>query len=240
MRLVQVTDCHLLADPEAPSRKGFPLRQLHAVLECVRRLRPDMLLVSGDISQDETAASYRHASAAFGALDCPWFWLPGNHDNPRLMAEQHEIYDDVDLGQWRLLMLDSRLTGQAHGELGQARLQALAMKLEEDERPTLLAMHHPPLEIGSEWMDSIGLCDREALWQTLAAYAQVRAIFCGHIHQAFAKQHGEVAVYGCPATTDQFLGDSKSFAIDEASRPGFRVIDIEGEKLTTWVERVDI
>lgn len=240
MRLVQVTDCHLLADPGARSRKGFPLRQLEAVLECAKKLRPDMLLVSGDISQDETAASYRHASAAFGAFDCPWFWLPGNHDHPRLMAEQHAIHDEVDLGQWRLLMLDSRVSGQPYGELGQAQLQALALKLEEDERPTLLAMHHPPLEIGSEWMDSIGLGDREALWQTLAAYAQVRAILCGHIHQAFAKQHGEVAVYGCPATTDQFLGGSALFAIDEASRPGFRVIDLEGDNLMTWVERVDI
>ena len=33
MRLIQITDCHLLADPRGTSRKGFPLRQLQAVVE---------------------------------------------------------------------------------------------------------------------------------------------------------------------------------------------------------------
>lgn len=244
MRLIQVTDCHLHADPEARSRSGFPLRQLHAVLEHVRRQRPDVLLVTGDISEDETPASYRHAAEAFSAMECPWFWLPGNHDHPHSMAEQHPIHDDIDLGRWRLLVLDTQVSGQPHGELGQAQLQGLAERLEHDDRPTLLAMHHPPLEVGSAWMDAIGLMDREALWQTLAAYPQVRAILCGHIHQAFASRHslreGEVAVYGSPSTADQFLGGSPEFAIDEASRPGYRIVDLEGETLTTWIERVDL
>ncbi|EPC01286.1 hypothetical protein L861_11985 [Litchfieldella anticariensis FP35 = DSM 16096] len=244
MRLIQITDCHLHADPEARSRVGFPLRQLQAVIEHARRQRPDILLVTGDVSEDETPLSYRHAVEAFSSLECPWFWLPGNHDLPQCMAEQREILDDIDLGDWRLLVLDTQVSGQPHGELGQAQLQTLAERLEEDDKPTLLAMHHPPVEVGSVWMDAIGLQDREALWQTLAAYGQVRAILFGHIHQAFASRHslqeGEVAVYGCPSTTDQFLAGSPEFAIDEASRPGYRVIDLKGKTLTTWVERVNL
>lgn len=244
MRLVQITDCHLHADPDARSRTGYPLRQLHAVVERARAMRPDILLVSGDISQDETPTSYQHAINAFTSIDCPWFWLPGNHDHPETMAEQREILDEIDLGAWRLLILDSHLSGHTHGELGLAQLQGLAFKLEEDERPTLLALHHPPLEVGSEWLDEIGLSDREALWQTLSAYGQVRAILCGHIHHAFtacqATENGEIAVYGCPATSDQFLAGATAFAVDEASRPGLRVMDFEGERWVTWVERVDI
>ncbi|WP_189467557.1 phosphodiesterase [Litchfieldella qijiaojingensis] len=244
MRLIQITDCHLHADPEARSRVGVPLRQLQAVVAHAQRQRPDVVLVTGDVSEDETPASYRHAVETFASMECPWFWLPGNHDHPQFMAEQREILDDIDLGDWRLLVLDTQVNGQPHGELGQAQLQTLAGRLEEDERPTLLAMHHPPLEIGSAWMDAIGLHDREALWQTLAAYRQVRAIVCGHIHQAFASHYsledGEIAVYGTPSSSDQFLGGSPEFAIDEASRPGYRIIDLQGQKLTTWVERVDV
>lgn len=244
MRLVQITDCHLLADPQARSRAGFPLRQLHAVVEHARHRRPDIVLVTGDISQDETPVSYRHAAEAFATLECPWFWIPGNHDDTRLMAEQHDILDVLDLGAWRLLTLDTQVSGQPHGELGQVKLQTLAARLEEDSRPTLLAMHHPPLEVGSAWMDAIGLHDREALWQILAAYGQVRAILCGHIHQAFASHHAlpdsEIAVYGTPATADQFLGGAPEFAVDEASRPGYRIVDLHGVSLTTWVERVSL
>lgn len=244
MRLVQITDCHLCADPEARSRVGYPLRQLHAVVERAKRLRPDVLLISGDVSQDETPASYRHAFEAFSSFDCPWFWFPGNHDSTQFMTELHEIHEEVDLDSWRLLVLDTQVPGQVHGELGQEQLQDLALRLESDDRPTLLAMHHPPVEIGSEWMDAIGLVNREALWQTLAAYGQVQGILCGHIHQAFATRHaspiGEIAVYGCPSTSDQFLGSSPTFAVDEASRPGLRVVDLLGETLSTWVERVDV
>lgn len=243
MRLVQISDFHLCANPEARSRIGYPLHQLRAVVARARQLRPDIVLVTGDISQDESPAAYRHAYEVFSAFECPWFWMTGNHDHPEFMAELHPFHDELDLGEWRLLLLDSRVPGQAAGELGQGPLQDLAARLEEDDRPTLLAMHHPPLEIGSAWMDALGLADREALWQTLAAYGQVRAILCGHIHQAFAARHassqGEIAVYGCPATADQFLPRQADFALDEASRPGFRVIDLEGERLSTWVERVD-
>ncbi|MDI5984529.1 phosphodiesterase [Halomonas sp. M4R5S39] len=244
MRLVQISDCHLHADPRARSRAGFPLRQLEAVIEAVNRERPDVVLVTGDVSQDETAASYQLAARALAQLNAPWFWLAGNHDQPALMVETRELLDDLDLDTWRVLLLDTRVGGQPHGELGPERLGRLADRLEEDDRPTLLVMHHPPLAVGSAWLDEIGLKDREAFWQTLAAFRQVKAVLCGHIHQAFASrrrlEEGEVAVYGCPSTTDQFLPGAETFAVDEASRPGYRVVDLEAGDLTTWVERVEL
>ncbi|SDK30142.1 phosphodiesterase [Billgrantia gudaonensis] len=244
MRLVQITDCHLHADPDAPSRAGFPLRQLERVVEAVALERPDVVVVTGDVSQDETAASYRLAEGVLSQLACPWTWLAGNHDDPEPMAAVHESPPEIDLGAWRALLLDTRVRGQPYGELGEVQLARLDERLAADDRPTLIAMHHPPLAVGSQWLDAIGLMDREALWQTLAAHPQVRMILCGHIHQAFASQRrcgeGRVAVYGCPSTTDQFLAGSAEFAIDEASRPGYRVVDLRGDEWLTWVERVDL
>lgn len=240
MRLVQITDCHLLADLQGTSRKGQPWRQLNIVVDRVRQLRPDALLVTGDIAQDETPIAYRHASELFASIGCPWFWIPGNHDQPELMEEWQPFHEELDLGEWRVLLLDSRVSGQPGGALGQEQLQQLAWHLEADERPALIAVHHPPVDIGSVWMDAIGLSDRDALWQTLTPYPQVKAILCGHVHQAFAAREGMVAVYGCPSTSDQFLPRSHEFAIDEAARPGFRVIDIDGRQLSTWIERVEL
>lgn len=245
MRLVQISDSHLLADPDGHSRKGKPLRQLKAVLERAKALRPDVLLVSGDVVQDETPVAYGHASDAFAALGCPWFWIPGNHDRPELMASCHPLHDVLDLGGWQLLLLNTRVSGQPGGELGQAQLQRLAEQLESDDRPALIALHHPPVAVGSVWMDAIGLKDRDALWQTLTPYPQVKALLCGHIHQAFASREGLVAVYGCPATSDQFAPHTHEFTVDESSRPGLRVVELEaGElgagKLATWIERVEL
>lgn len=244
MRLVQITDFHLLADPAARGRLGFPLPQLEAVVAAVNHEQPDQVVVTGDISQDETAASYGLAAQVLSRLDAPWCWLPGNHDQPALMAEWQALPAELDLGHWRALLLDTHVSGQPHGELGETALDALGARLAADDRPTLVVMHHQPLAVGSAWIDAIGLIDHDAFWQVLSPHRHVQAVFCGHVHQAFhgVRVLGDSAlpVYGCPATSDQFLPGVDDFVVDEASRPGYRLIDLGDETLTTWVERVDV
>ncbi|TLF47296.1 phosphodiesterase [Halomonas urmiana] len=242
MRLIQITDCHLYADPAARGRIGVPLRQLEAVVEAVNRERPDRVVVSGDISQDETAASYGLAERTLSRLDAPWCWLPGNHDRTDLMAERRALPAELDLGDWRALLLDTQVRGREGGELGAERLAALDVHLAGDDRPTLLIMHHPPLAIGTAWLDAIGLADAEAFWRLVAPHRQVRAVCFGHVHQAFegAKLLAgrQVAVYGCPAASDQFLPGATTFALDEAARPGYRLLDLGPGTLETRVVRV--
>nr|WP_298059606.1 phosphodiesterase [uncultured Halomonas sp.] len=248
MRVVQITDAHLYADTEARSRAGVPWRQFQQVLSAVATEQPDIVIFTGDISQDESAASYALAVQAMNALPCPWYWLPGNHDQRALMAAEHPLVDDVDLGPWRLLLLNTQVEGQPYGELGSEQLASLAAQLESDERPTLIAMHHPPVDVGAVWMDAIGLQDRDAFWELLSKHSHVKIIVFGHVHQAYAEQRvvGEatINVYGCPAMADQFLPSAEQFAIDEASRPGYRMIDlhwsdVQGSDWQTWVERID-
>lgn len=248
MRVVQITDSHLYADTEARSRAGVPWRQFQQVLSAVATEQPDIVIFTGDISQDESAASYALAVQAMNALPCPWYWLPGNHDQLALMTAEHPLVDEVDLGTWRLLLLNTQVEGQPYGELGVEQLANLAEQLENDERPTLIAMHHPPVDVGAAWMDAIGLQDREAFWELLSNYSHVKIIVFGHVHQAYAEQRvvGEatINVYGCPAMADQFLPSAEQFAIDEASRPGYRMVDLhwsdaQGSEWQTWVERID-
>ncbi|WP_043487756.1 phosphodiesterase [Halomonas halodenitrificans] len=243
-RLVQISDCHLYADPDARGRRGVPLRQFEAVVEAVNRECPDLVLVTGDISNDDSAASYALAGRTLDTLDAPWEWLPGNHDVLEPMAAVRPLATELTLGAWRLLLLDTHVPGKPHGELGDEALEALAGRLAADaSRPVLIAMHHPPLAVGSTWLDAIGLRRAEAFWRTLAPYSRARAILCGHIHQAFvgrqALEEGEVRVYGCPSTVDPFLPGSEDFAVDPVARPGYRVVDLDGDALTTRVERVD-
>lgn len=244
MRLVQITDAHLHADKEARSRAGVPWRQFQQVLERVIAERPDIVVFTGDVSQDETSASYTLACQALASLPCPWFWIPGNHDQPELMLAEHPLLEEVDLEQWRLLLLNTRVEGQPYGRLGSEQLSSLAAQLEFDDRPTLIAMHHPPVAVGAAWMDAIGLQDRDAFWQVLSAYPQVKIVLFGHAHQAYAQKHSvagaDIGVYGCPAMADQFMPSAESFAIDEASRPGYRVIDLLGAEWQTWIERVAV
>lgn len=243
MRLVQISDCHLMADAPDQALVSSPLRRLETIIEAVNRECPEQVLVTGDISDDETAASYRLAVAALDRLEAPWVWLAGNHDQPTLMAEQRELPGELSLDGWHILMPATRVAGQPHGALGTEGLAWLAERLDADPRPTLIAMHHPPVRVGAAWLDAIGLRDSEAFWRVLEVHGQVRAVFFGHVHQAYTGYRrlagGDVAVYGCPSTYRQFMADAATFAIDEALAPGYRVIDLNDKTLDTRVERVD-
>ncbi|MBS9404298.1 metallophosphoesterase [Halomonas sp. TRM85114] len=243
MRLVQITDLHLNAVPAAHPQDLCPLHRLEGVIDAVNRERPDQVLVTGDISDDETADSYRLAVEALSRLDAPWAWLAGNHDQPTLMANHRELPGELSLGNWRVLMPATRVEGQPHGALGAGGLAWLDARLAEDERPTVIAMHHPPVHVGSAWLDAIGLRDREAFWHVVEPHHEVCAVFFGHVHQAVAGHKrlagGDVAVYGCPSTHRQFLAEAATFAIDEALAPGYRVIALHDKTLDTRVERVD-
>jgi len=248
VRLVQISDAHLHAVIEARSRAGVPWRQFQQVLSAVKAEQPDIVIFTGDISQDESAASYSLAVQAMETLPCPWYWLPGNHDQLALMTAEHPLMGEVDVRPWRILLLNTQVEGKPFGKLGSEQLAKLQEQLEQDDRPTLIAMHHPPVDVGAVWMDAIGLQDRDAFWELISKYPQVNIILFGHVHQAYAEHHrlGEntIDVYGCPAMADQFLPGAEQFAIDEASRPGYRIVDLSWSELSgsewqTWVERIE-
>uniref|UniRef100_UPI003458BA1A phosphodiesterase n=1 Tax=Halomonas sp. TaxID=1486246 RepID=UPI003458BA1A len=245
IRLVQISDCHLYADPSKPSRRGVPARQLSAVVDTVLHDRPDMVLVTGDLSQDESEGSYRLAMDTLQRFQCPWYWIPGNHDDLALMVEHREVEIDIEAAAWRIVQLNTRIEGEVQGRVGEEQLAALSELLADDERPTVIVMHHPPVQVGSVWIDDLGLVDQQAFQEVVGAFPQVKVVLCGHVHQAFHgkinTQHGDIDVFACPSTSDQFLAGSVEFAVDEASRPGYRVLDLSRDgSWQTWVERVEI
>ncbi len=88
MTLIQISDCHLL---ESPARSGYgdinPLQSLETVLETVVSLDVDGVLVTGDISGDDSEQSYQHFIQAINQHlpDIPVKVIAGNHDNNALM-----------------------------------------------------------------------------------------------------------------------------------------------------------
>jgi Icc protein len=92
-------------------------------------------------------------------------------------------------------------------------------------RRHLLFTHHPPIEVGSRWLDEIGLRDADALGQLLAAHGQVRLVVSGHIHQELAGSIAGACVQTTPAVAPQFRPRTAEFEI-EPGPPAYRVIEL--------------
>ncbi|OHV09992.1 metallophosphoesterase [Kushneria phosphatilytica] len=236
MRLIQISDLHLSADPEAEYRGVHARRHCEAILEDIKAHHPELVLVTGDISEDGSVASYRVAADCLDRLGCDWAWLPGNHDERSAMAQVRALPGQLTIEGWQLLLLDTRVSGEVGGRVGQAALEQLSEQLLADSRPALIAMHHPPVSVNSAWMDGAGVADRDAFWQTLALYDQVQLVIAGHVHHVFETRQQEVAVQTVPAVSQQFAPASAEFTLDDTARPGYRIIELADSG--AWQSRV--
>ena len=154
LRLLHITDTHLFAATDGRLRGVDTYRTLSRVLDrAAADPRPaEAILVTGDVSQDETPGAYRNFRALLSRLDLPVWCVPGNHDAPAFMGEALDppfhLGGVMERGGWRVIPLNSHIPGDNGGRLSPGELERLdAMLRQHPDRPVLLAVHHHPLPL---------------------------------------------------------------------------------------------
>ena len=240
LHVLQITDCHLFPSSDARLLGVATFESLQAVLAaaCAERA-PDAVLATGDIAEQPSPDTYRLFLAAVRRYsDAPLLCVPGNHDHGATFAAELPT-EDLQLGRWRLIGIDTHVDDVVGGEVAEAELHRLAAA---PPGPTLVAGHHCPLPIGCDWLDAHRIANGPALLEAMAAASSAAYVF-GHIHQPFERQHTvagsrRMAVYGTPSTCYQFAVGSPHFAIDDAS-PGWRWLELGADGVRTAVRRAD-
>lgn len=243
--LVQLSDSHLFADADGTLLGMNTRDSLHRVVARVMAEQSvvDLLLATGDLSQDGSVASYECFSEVSGLIDAPARWLPGNHDEPLPMEQaaggSQVLEPVVDVGQWRVVMLNSAVAGAVPGLLADDQLQLLEQALRQaPERHHLICFHHQPVSIDCAWMAPIGLRNADALFSLLHGYPQVRALLWGHIHQEWDQVRDGVRLLASPSTCIQFEPGSDDFKVGDQA-PGYRWLRLHDDgRLETGVSRV--
>lgn len=243
--LVQLSDSHLFAEADGTLLGMCTRDSLQKVVELVlaEQLQVDLVVASGDVSQDGSVESYEAFRRLSGEINAPKRWFPGNHDESREMhqaAQQSDLLDPVvDIGNWRVTLLDSSVPGSVPGYLSDQQLQLLVQSLSEaPERHHLVCLHHNPVPIGCEWMNPIGLRNPDALFAVLERFPQVRAVLWGHVHQEYDQMRDTVRLLASPSTCIQFAPGSVDFKVDTTA-PGYRWLRLYDDgTLETGVSRV--
>jgi len=254
--VAQITDLHIGFEPDNPDEPN--MQRLRAVID---RLvdgpnRPDLLLMSGDLTECGDAESYRRLAEAVSRCPFPVHAMTGNHDlrEPLLSAFPGTGSADgfvqyvIAANGLRLIVLDTLDVGRQGGAFCEARAEWLSARLDEDsETPTLLAMHHPPFESGIGWLDG----SEAEPWMirfaaAAAGRANVKGIISGHLHRSIHTVWNGYAASVCPSTAPAVGLDLR--AIDTARPDGRAMITAElpayalhrwdGRRLVTHVETV--
>jgi 3',5'-cyclic-AMP phosphodiesterase len=232
--VAQITDTHLFADDRATLFNCPTNQTFAAVMTAIGELqpRPDILLLTGDISQDETRESYEYARSLIQPLGIPTYWIPGNHDqNIATIAALNDgcisSLKAFSQAGWQFILLDSMVLQHPWGELSKSQLELLENHL-QSSLPTLIAVHHHTIDCGLGYMDNIGLRNAEAFFAVIDRYPQVKVVVNGHIHQEFATQRLGVHYLGTPSTCMQLKPRQAEVEVSDRP-PAFRLIRFESD-----------
>ena len=227
VRLLQITDTHLFAEPEKALYGVNTHASLERVLAAARKSpKPDLVLATGDLVHDESLTGYKTLAVMLHTLDAPVAAIAGNHDaldslkaisGPNILVGGQHAF-----AGWRIVLLNTLVLGETGGHLDSAELQFLDDALARSpEAHFLIALHHQPVAVGCAWLDHIGLDNSDEFFDVLDRHRNVRGALWGHVHQQFESQRRGVRLLATPSTCAQFLPGSDDFALDTRP-PGMR------------------
>ncbi len=204
---------------------------------------PDALILSGDLTDCGLVDEYRLLRRMLDRLAMPVYLIPGNHDRrgplrevfadwPTLGSDPEFVDFAADIGPLRLIGLDTVVPGHGHGALCGRRLDRLRSALAAaPDRPTLLALHHPPFVCGIEHMDGIRLLDgADELAAIVRANPQVERVLCGHHHRPIQARWAGTLAQIAPSVAHQV-----EFRLDPGAE-GMLVLEPPAFLVHAWIE----
>jgi 3',5'-cyclic AMP phosphodiesterase CpdA len=253
LTIAQITDLHVTSDKD-PVNKKRNAKRLRAVLASIHALqpRPLAIIASGDLVDRGEPEEYAELRAILRDVEIPIHMGLGNHDKrapfraayPEVpLDERGFVQYAADIGGLRLIMLDTLDEASGDGAFCDDRAAWLTRTLDAAPGiPTIIALHHPPILSGIQWMDP----KPDDPWvlrlaRALKGREQVLTAVCGHTHRAF---HGVLAGHvfaAAPATSiqltlnltpvDMRIPDGREILVDEP--PGYALLMWEQGALTT-------
>ncbi len=251
MIIAQLTDLHIgFAGKTAFCKNSARLRQVLTELKSMTR-QPDLLLITGDLVEIGAHWAYDKLRRELKQIDLPCYFAMGNHDDRSAFAEAFPnaefnggflqyVIEDPSL---RIIVLDTLEPGRHGGAFCSGRAAWLETELaKHPARPTLIALHHPPIETGIAWMtarDDDGWVLR--LKNIIARYDNVVQVISGHIHRPIFKRFAETNLSVSPAIAPQIkldlakidpdASDNRVLLIDTAANYSLHCWD--GTQITT-------
>lgn len=246
IRLLHLTDTHLLGDKQARLRGVQPFATLQAVRAHADKHFPKAAgtLLTGDLVHDDPQA-YERVREAFSTSSTPVYCIPGNHDLPDAMyAALNEKPFEVSrvnvVGNWIIVLINTWIANAADGEINNEQLAEIDKLLTaHSQHHALLCLHHHPVSVGSAWLDQVGLRDSKDFQACVARHANVRGVLWGHVHQELDRVINNVQYMSTPSTCSQFLPNSDNFAVDNKP-PGYRTLELLPDgRIVTHVKWLD-
>src|SRR5438552_1174653 len=208
---------------------------LDPLVSTIRALAPDVIAVSGDLTQRARRAQFQAARAFLDLLPAPKIIVPGNHDVPLYNVfcrffrplERYRQYITYDLQPYNadqeIAVLDintARSLTFKGGRINPAQIADAQQRLcsAPPEIVKIIVTHHPfDLPAGFESSERVG---RAKIAMDMLFSCKCDLLLAGHLHVSEAditpmrfvdREHGVIIVQAGTATSTRARGETNSF-----------------------------
>ena len=180
MIIAHISDLHL-------GPQFVPTSYKQAVKE-IQKLQPDVVVASGDFTENGLLSEYRSAARELKELDgFPMITIPGNHD---YRSTGYLIYKElfgerqsITFGNVIFFAVSTARPDRDEGEVGHRQNVWLEESLKKNKNKTrIVVMHHHVVQVPDTGTDRITIVDAgDVLKSLLSAGADI--VLCGHRHR---------------------------------------------------------
>jgi 3',5'-cyclic AMP phosphodiesterase CpdA len=248
MLIAQISDLHVRPAGELAYGVAPTNLMAESAIYALSRLRPgpDVVVLTGDAADCGLEEEYAILIALLGRLSCPVYVIPGSHDRREAMraafaplgkfGARGPLNFAAEVGPLRLIGLDSVVEGASHGELSSETLAFLDAELSRRrDRPTIVCLHHPPIDCGIAHMDRIRLiAGGEDLARIIGAHPQVERILAGHHHRSIQARFAGTICQIAPSVAHAVALD-----LSHDGAPAF-ALEPPAFLLHQWIESVGV
>lgn len=224
----------MFAGPDGELRGTVTAATLQRVLDHYQAgdWRAERVLVTGDLIQDDSEQAYDRFRDLLLQLNLRVHCVPGNHDIRDFMRAvcrqppfSYCAWEEI--GNWLIVGIDSCVSEDAGGQVTPEELDRLSRIVTgSGAKHVMVCLHHPPVKMGSKWLDTVGLKNGDEFLERLRMLGRIRVVTFGHVHQEYDAEHKGVRVIATPATCRQFQQGSDDFAVDD-NPPAYRRFELK-------------
>jgi 3',5'-cyclic AMP phosphodiesterase CpdA len=160
-------------------------------IKYLNELNPDLVIVSGDLTNDAQVQEFDLVQEYLDLLEAPKFIIPGNHDARKYgiklyrsrFGEPGQYKLDLDFTQMLFVGYDSSMPDIGDGVLSEADLKDLQDVLEKTPKTTMVCpvIHHHLVPVPSTGRQKSLLYNAGEVLDILMSFG-AEMYFCGHRH----------------------------------------------------------
>ena len=235
MKIAQISDIHLTEHGQVIWDTDT-LSHFESAIQGLSKIKDlDAIIVSGDLSNDDSEWTYHYIDERLATLKLPVFCCLGNHDSTSALSIDFKClrFDrEAMIGEWRFLFINSVSRDpdklgffKSRGLILDDDLALLESKIHTGIK-TSVVLHHPPIEPGG-WLNRKPLENKE-VFNDIIRESDVKLVLYGHIHCAQQNNQSEILYSSAPAIGFAYDKDLPKYQIADGQE-GISILEFGKE-----------